>query len=389
MKATVSAASLKQAISWASKIVHRPVLPILDCLLLSAEDGKITVRATDLSVSLTRTVEATVSEPGQVCVNAKSLKEYLSKVKGKNATVSIESYVNVESYTNGKATKLPTVSLEANAIRVNLPGQDPLDYPLGVHDITWHDSFVFDPDAVNLKQIAKFAAREEYQRVVLKCVLIEVSDKGYRLTTTDGFRLVSTNAIPVFIAFASEAIASYLLPAEAAEMIASLKIKGVLAFGSHKYENGPTVDYAQFTTEDSTVVSRLEDGKFPDYNQIIPASDRGTWATFNTQALAEKLESLATISKDKAYLVKLELSSGKAMLSANDSNGNEATTEMPVDWTGEEFVIAFNAHYMLDCLALCGEQTRIMLENASRPLLIEGNGCLMVVMPIHIQKGRI
>lgn len=384
MKATVSAASLKSAVSWVSKIVHsRATLPILDCLLLSAEDGKITVRATDLSVSLARTVEATVTEPGQVCVNAKSLKDYLSKAGKKNATLTIES----------KPVLL--VMLEASGITVTLPDGNPKEFPQGLSNTIWADSFEFDPKAVDLKQIAKFADRDQdNNRVVLKCVLAEVSSGSYKLTTADGFRLVSTNAIPLDVHPIASDNASYLLLAKAAEMIASLKVKGTLRFGT---------DYAEFSTDDSTVTSRLDDGKFPDYSQIIPASDRGTWATFDTQTLAEKLESLAAVADKHTYLTRLELSNGKAMLSANDSDGNVGMTEMPVDWQDEEgFAIAFNAKYMLDCLVLCGEQTRIMFQadtpniyrtdgsvsrtGSGKPMLIEGSGCLMVVMPMHIKR---
>lgn len=386
MKATVFAKDLKDAVTWTSKVIGKPLLPILDCVMLSVEEGKITVRATNLSVDLTRTVEATVSEPGRVAVNTKSLRNYLGKVKSKNTTVSLESYIDEST-----KTKLPWLALEANAIRVTLPTQDPSDYPLGLSNATWHDSFVFDPEAVNLKQIAKFADHLDTTRIVLKCVLAEVCKESYKLTTADGFRLVSTNAIPLDVhPIASEANASYLLPAKAAELMHSLKSKGVLAFGSRKFENGPTVDYAQFTTDDSAVTSRLEEGQFPDYNQIIPTSDRGIWAIFNTEELANTLAPFkAMTSRGGNYHYSrpsnFSLSSGKLTLSATSEDGDQIESSIAVDWTGEELAIGLDASYVLDCLALCGDKAEIMFEDSSRPITVKGNGCLMVVMPMHIK----
>ena len=387
MQATVNAKELKQAVTFVSKVIRKPILPILDCILLSAEDGQITVRATNLAQDLTRTVKADVQETGEVVVNAKSLKGYLSKVKGKGAVVGIESCAKLDE-------KPASIALTANDIRVTLPTLDPEDYPLSLTDAVWDHAFAFGPD--NLKQIAKFADRGDSSRIVLKCVLVEVyngKDYRYRLTTADGFRLVSTNAVE------GEAVASYLLPVKAAEIIAGLKSKGILKLKAD--EGGSGFGDAEFSTDDSKVVSMLKEGKFPDYNQIIPDDDKGTWTTFDTQALTEKLESLATVSKSMAYLVKLSLSEGKAALSASDHDGNEAVTEIATDWTDEELAIGLNAKYLLDCLALCGERARVMFQQPypdvlrddgtvsqkghQKAILIEGNDCQMVVMPMHIK----
>jgi DNA polymerase-3 subunit beta len=343
--------------------------------MLYAEGDSIQVKATDLEVMLFREVKATVTEATPVCVNARALKDYIGKAP-KGAVVSLETVT--ELYKG--------LRVSSSMASVTLATQDPEDYPLAPHDIQWANAISLDPNAISLKQIAKFASPPDEGRVVLKCVLIEVYPGGqYRLTAADGFRLVNTNAI------SGDKIAEYLLPAKAAQVIASLKTKGTLRFGSHKYDdsdNGATIDYAEFSTDDSKVVSKLEEGKFPDYRQIIPASDRGTWVQFDTEAFRNVLESFVPISKERSSFTKLELTKGKVVLSAQDAYQNNekmAEAELAVDWTGDDFAIGFNAKYMLDCLALCGEQTRVMLENASRPLLIEGNGCLMVVMPMHIK----
>lgn len=382
MKATVSAKSLKDAVSWTSKVIGRPLLPILECVMLSADYDSIQVKATDLGVMLTRDIKATVTEGTAVCVNARALRNYLSKT-GK-ATLSISTEPIPDS-------KLSSVVLEANAIRVTLQGFDPDDYPLGLSNAAWTDSFEFDPQAVNLKQIAKFADHERDKgRVVLKCVLVEVSKESYKLTTADGFRLVTTNAIPIDVHPIASDDASYLLPTKAAEIMHSLKSKGVLAFGSKQYENGPTVDYARFTTDDSTVVSRLEDGKFPDYNQIIPTSDRGIWAIFNTEELANTLAPFkAMTSRGSNYHysrpTNFSLSEGKLTLSATDEDRNQIESSIATDWTGEELAIGLDASYVLDCLALCGDKAEIMFENSSRPITVKGKDCIMVVMPMHIK----
>lgn len=387
MKATVDAKEFRSAVTWVSKVVSsKAVLPILAHVLISADEDKVTIRGTNLSQTLIREVNAGVTETGEATVPAKELKSYLAKVAThKNIPMQIESCAKLDE-------KPAWIALIIGEMRTTFSTGDPDDYPLATKDEGWDHAIPLDPKEAMLSEVAKFATTDS-SRAVLGCILTEVyngeANYRYRLTAADGFRLVNTSPVD------GECVGSYLLPMQAAKIIATPG-KGILKFKKDRW-------IAEFTASDSHIQSQLVEGRFPDYNQIIPSEDAGEWATFNTEQLSNALKPLAALTKHRYHsdVTRLNLLGNDALLSATSDDGTKTEVTIPVDWDSNDFLIGFDASYVLDCLALCGEETRIMFQEPypdavredgtvsqvghSKPLFVKGNGCVMVVMPMHIK----
>lgn len=363
MKATLNAQELRNAVRWVSKVAKSSTLPILEGVMLRAEEAdRITVQATNLSTTLTQYVDAEVTDrDGGVCIEGKLLKKYLAKVgKKKDATLEIDG--------DGFITELGKVTLKsvtANPIE-EWPGvaSQHEDYDVALH---------INLDDLPLKKLAPFMGKEVGSRPVLESMLVERrAHDRLAFSAADGFVLVCHGSIE------GEVQDSWLIPNGAIQRMAELKGDATLGFNSER---------VCLQAGNSFVDSMLTEGKFPDFSQIMPADDRGDWATFDTKELTNALEVLRAVSdKYKAYLTILELDGDAATLS--DGGGDcRATIYDWSDWEQDEpFEIAFAADLMLSCLALCGEQTRIMFESPSRPMKIVDDNVVMVLMPMHIKR---
>jgi len=356
MKAQVNAQELRNALRWVSKASNpKSAIPILGCVMLSAEDSKLSVQATDLEVMLTQDVEANVEAEGQLCVESVPLKKYLSKVgKNRDTVLTIDEDAFVTDL--GK---------------VRFPVADPEDWPART-DVVYDEALTVNLDEVPLKELAQFMATDD-RRPILKSMLFEQRESGLSFCAADGFRLVSYGDTE------GDALKEWLVPRTAILRMAELKGMGVVSFGS-KGTNG----YARLVNDSCTVDALLTEGRFPDYKQIIRDNDDGTWATFSTKEFAHALDVLKAVIEDKYTGVTLKTELGEYTATLTDW-GNKAKVEIVTDWDGE-YKIAFNADLMLSCLALCGERTEILFNQKPHyPMQIDGKA-LMVLMPMHIKS---
>lgn len=364
MKATLNAQELRNAVRWVSKVAKSSTLPILEGVMLRAEENdRITVQATNLTTTLTRYVDAEVTDrSGGVCVGAKLLKKYLAKVgKKKDAILEIEG--------NSFITELGKVTLKsvtANPVD-DWPFQDrEQDYDVALH---------INLDNLPLKKLAPFMSTGD-NRPVLSSMLVEQrEDDKLAFIAADGFRLVSYG-------FTEGAdLASWLIPANAIHRMAELKGDAILGFNASR---------VCLQAENSFVDAVLTDGRFPDYKAIIKPDNAGTWATFDTEEFANALEILKTVTDEVGYLTILELHPDEDAILRDGARDCEAVVS--TDWEEEPFSIGFSSQLMLDSLALCGEEARIMFQrpsettNYSMAIQIVADNVTMVVMPMHIKR---
>lgn len=364
MKAKLNAQELRNAVRWVSKATGKH-LPILEGVMLRAEEAdRITVQATNLSTTLTQYIDAEVTDrDGGVCIEGKLLKKYLAKVgRKKDAILEIDG--------DGLITELGKVTLKsvtANPTE-DWPFQDrERDYDVALH---------INLDDLPLKKLAPFMGKEVGSRPVLESMLVERRADGLTFSAADGFVLVCHGPIE------GEAEDSWLIPNGAFQRMAELKGDATLGFNSER---------VCLQAGNSFVDAILTEGKFPDYSQIMPADDRGHWATFNTEELTNVLEVLKAVTIAPAHLTILELNDEGTWLSNNDNSCHAQllSEEWPIESLAEldeSFQIAFSSNLMLSCLALCGEEARIMFESPSRPMKIVDDNVTMVLMPMHIKR---
>ncbi|CAK0762235.1 beta sliding clamp [Gammaproteobacteria bacterium] len=358
-------ALLKPLQAVASVVERRQTLPILGNLLLAVTENELAVTATDLEVELVGKVPLVAAEPGRITVPARKLLdickafpegmevgvalegERVSLRVGKSrytlATLPAEEFPNVEEMREGMKLSLPQNVLKGLIARTH--------FAMAVADV----------------------------RYFLMGLLLEVEKGQVRTCATDGHRLAlceipsevdPTNPIQVIIP--RKGVGELL------RLLQDSQIPVQVALGTN---------HIQVTLPEATFTSKLIDGRFPDYQRVIPQATTKI-ATANRDELRQALNRAAIISNEKFRGVRIQVSEDKIRVFAANPEQEEAEEELAAEYQGELLEIGFNVGYLLDALgAIEDERVMIGLINADSSALIQGVGnesCRYVVMPMRL-----
>jgi DNA polymerase III subunit beta len=220
-------------------------------------------------------------------------------------------------------------------------------------------------------------------RYYLNGLLLEISPQGLRAVATDGHRLAVAD-LEVEGSTGVEEPRSIIIPRKAVG-----ELQRVLATEGEAVEFAMGSNAIQVTLPSFRLTSKLIDGKFPDYERVIPRveeCDKRVLA--DREELRQGLSRAAILSNDKYRAVRLSLSPGLLRLVANNPEQEEAEDEVEVEYEGESVEIGFNVAYLIDALnALPGERACIHLMDAGSSALITpevGEACRYVVMPMRL-----
>jgi DNA polymerase-3 subunit beta len=377
VKLTCLQENLAKGISIVSRVVSsRAVLPVLNNILLATEDGRLKLAATDLSTSITCWIGAKVEEDGEITVPARLLSDFVSTLPS--------AQIQMELVTRTKSLHLNCAQFEAD-----IHGIDAQDFPIIPSDVADHKMQI-PPGTLRqmIEQVTLAAAPVEEGRVVLTGALAEFQDSQLTMVAADGFRLSLRRAqlsdeVPEPL--------DVIIPARALRELAR-----VSAEEEEPVEIIVTPDRNQilFRLSNIEIVSQLIEGKFPDYNQIIPSS-YGTRVVLNTHELMRAVRISVLFSRDVANIVRLEiipgteLSPGKLRVESTAEIGQNMG-ELDATVEGEQMEIAFNGRYVIDMLNVIGtDQVTLEATNPSRPGILKPVGddnLVYVIMPMHIKK---
>lgn len=331
MKFTCSTKDIAGAVGAASKIVNsHTTVPILSNVLLTAEDGAVRVRATDLELTLEHVVEAEIAESGSATVPAKLLSGYLGNLPPGLLELS------------GSPTR---VSVKCERSNYDFHALPPDEYP-PLPSAQRGTSFAIDGkrfrDGVNAVIFA--ASSEEARGAVLMGTLLELAGDSLTMVGTDGYRLARRQT--TLARGIGETTAKYIVPAralaEAARNLGGVDVIEAATLGTN-------ANQLALTAGKTSIVVRLVDGQYPNYQQVIPAQfDRSM--TVATGALIGGLRRAELVSGDRASMVKLALSGQQLIITANSDVTGNAYEELEVEQTGEDLTIAFNARYLVEIL---------------------------------------
>jgi len=371
VKFTCSTKDIASAVGAASKIVNaHTTVPILSNVLLTAADGSIKVRATDLELTLEHSFAAEISEGGSVTVPAKLFSGYLGNLPAGLLELS------------GSPTR---ASVKAERSNYDFHALPPDEYP-PLPAAQKGASF-----AINAKKFREgvqstiFAASSEEARgAVLMGTLLEIEGDSITMVATDGYRLAKWSS--TLERGLSEGSAKYIVPsralAEAARNIGATETLELTALGAQSNQ-------LAITAAATSIVVRLVDGQYPNYQQVIPAKfDRSV--TVNTSALIGGLRRAELVAGDRASMVKIAVANQQLIITANSDIAGNAYEELEVEQTGDDLTIAFNARYLVEILNHV-DSPQVVMEflgplspAAIRPL--EGSDAgnqLFVLMPLR------
>ena len=366
MKMTVAREELLQPLNLVAGIVERrQTLPILSNVLLVVEDNTLSLTGTDLEVELVGklALEGEV-EPGQITVPARKLADIC-----KSLPDSSEIKFSVDEQ---------RLLIRSGRSRFSLSSLPASDFP-NVED--GPGSLEFSVKQGELRRVIErcaFSMAQQDVRYYLNGMLFEISPSHLRTVATDGHRL---------------AMCTLERSIEGADSQVILPRKGVLELQRLMQQEGEEVqlvvgdNHFRAVTKDFIFTSKLVDGKFPDYERVIPRG-ASKYVLASRQDLREALNRAAILSNEKYRGVKLVLESGSLQILANNPEQEEAEETVSVDYQGEGLEIGFNVNYLADVLdSINGDQVRLSLGDSSSSALLEepeGGDALYVVMPMRL-----
>ena len=332
MKFTCSTKDIASAVSAASKVVNaHSTVPILSNVLLSADDGAIRVRATDLEVTLEHEFAGEIQETGSVTVPARLFSGYLGNLPAGIMELS------------GSATRASVKCQKSSYDFHALPADEYPPLPPSQKGRTFTVDGKRFREGINATIFA--ASGEEARGAVLMGTLLEVGADELTMVATDGYRLAKWQ-MPLARGSEEDGTIKYIVPsralAEVARNLGGAESVEVTALG-------PAGNQLSFSGQHTSIVVRLVDGQYPNYSQVIPAQfDRSL--TINSSALVAGLRRAELVAGDRASMVKINVSGSQLIITANSDTTGNAYEELEVEQTGEDLTIAFNARYLIEIL---------------------------------------
>ena len=354
-------------------VEKRNTMPALSNILLETKQDGVELVATDLEIGIRGHYKAEVLEPGSVSVSARKVFEILREMPDSEITFATQenNWVQIQSgkiqfkivgLAASEFPALPTVEREG---RVAISGSG----------------------LAALIRKTLFAVGDNDARYILNGLLITLisTDKKVtmRLVGTDGHRLAVAES-----ELAQDAVSE--IPKEIRAIIprkAAQEMRRLLEEEAGEPLLGFTKNLVTFQRSGVFLTSRVMEGTYPNYQQVIP-KDNSKKATVDRTALEAALRRVAVLSRDKTNAVRITLDSGMLTLYTSNPDLGEATEELPVQYRGESLTTGFNARYLLDALAAMESETvHLEMKTALSPCVLrpEGDpGFLCVVMPMKV-----
>ena len=358
MRVTAPRTQFAKLLASITKVVEsRNTIPILGHVRLIGADGKLTATGTDLDIEMSGAIDATISDPGLFCVDAKLLAGIVGKAAGEDITLDHD----------GKQ-----VTVKSGRSRFNLPTLPVEDFPT-IEAGTF--AAEFEADLAALFAPVQFAISTEETRYYLNGIYLHVDvfeDGAGKLTAvaTDGHRLARNIGQPC---------------ADFAGVIVPRKTVSILPKGTIKVRLSEAK--IQFETADVLITSKLVDGTFPDYKRILPTANDKV-VTFDVPAMKQATERVSVISSERGRAVKLAFADNAATLSVNNPDQGSATEEVPVSYDGDNIEIGFNSAYLTELIGIFhAGDVKMAMADAGSPTLFTSDraeGLLAVLMPMRV-----
>ena len=369
MKINITKSVLLEGIQVISAGVSaRTTLPILHNFLLEAYKGKLKLVRTDMEMATVHFINAEVEEEGSITI---PLKEFSDIIKN----LPDDKEINLTLDENNK------FHIKSGKSKFWVMGTPKSEYP-AVPEVASENTVELDPLELQ-KMIEKtaFSASTQETRYILNGLLWNNTADKFEIVATDGGRL----AIASHAALPGSAPFKIIIPTKILNEICRY-ISLIKPGKDSKINVSVSANQVSFVINETTFISRLIEGNFPNYNQVIPTKKNISFDVFSKELLASTRRS-ALCSGEFGSVVKYQLENNTLTVTSN-SQTMEFSDELPVVYTAESFNAAFNPQYIIDVLKnISSEKVSFSFVNASQPVLVEPVGDEMfkyVIMPVRV-----
>jgi DNA polymerase III subunit beta len=346
-------------------VERRHTLPILANVLLEQKDNRLYVTATDLEMQITAFGELAGKQEQSITVAARKLQDLLRALP-EDAAINIETSAN-------------KMTVRASRSRFNLQTLPAADYPrISLAQERQQTIKLPQRDFRGLLKLAEFAMAQQDIRYYLNGMLLVVDKDLLQTVATDGHRL----------SFASLAVSGnysrheVILPRKTV-----LEVSKLLEDSEEEVTIDLLANQVRFRFSNIELVSKVVDGKFPDYNRVIPTG-HAKQIDLSRALFLQSLQRAAILSNEKFRGVRLVLGNDQLKIICTNSEQEEAEEDLEVEYKGEALDIGFNITYLLDVLHnLSTDRVLLAFGDANSSALVtmpDRNDYKYVVMPMRI-----
>jgi DNA polymerase-3 subunit beta len=369
LKVTTQPSTLSQALQTVSRAIStRTTLPILNNILLETTADGLALTATNLEIGIRKLVPAEISGEGATTAPARLLTDFISTLPDQDLELTLDE---------------PTQTLNLRCARFDTHVKciEAEEFPPGPRpDEGDRLSIPLDELLAAIEQ-TQMAASSDEARPVLTGILFHVDAQGQTLAATDGHRLAVRK---LSASAAGELDVRLIVPARA---LAELP----RAFRGESGEVEVIISKARnqifFRAGSSEVTSRLIDGTYPNYSQVIP-SKSSTRIRVATAELSQTVRAVSLFARDSANVIRIKAESEGLVLSATTNEVGDSRAEIEAEVEGSEIQIAFNARYVLDALQVAGvDQVELLFDGPLSPGMIrpaDSDRYVYVIMPVRV-----
>lgn len=371
MNFVISSASLLKHLQGISGVLSTSnTLPILDNFLFEITDGRLTVSASDLETTMRTSMEVEAKEEGKIAIPAKLLLDVLKNLPDQPCTFLVDgTNFGIEiAYDNGKS---------------KMVGYNGDDFPR-TPELENSNSIKISGDIVsNAINKTLFATGVDDLRPVMSGVYCQFSPENITFVATDAHKLVRYTRTDSQASGSS----AFILPKKPLNLLKT-NLKG---------DEEVMLEYndsnAVFTFNDIVLVCRLIDGKYPNYEAVIPKENPNVLTIDRLQFLSS-IKRVSIFANKTTHQIKLKLAGSELSLSAEDIDfANEANERLTCNYSGDDMEIGFNSRFLMEMLNnLDTTEVRLEMSEPSRAGLLmpseenDNEDILMLVMPVMLNR---
>jgi len=346
-------------------VEKRHALPILSNLLLENSQGKLKFTATDLEMQISTHIKTESPDDFQITVSAKKLFD-ITRALPENCKIDFQIEEN-------------KVIVKAKKSRFNLQTLPPQDYPVMKKE--GNETVELKLPQKEFKALLKqvdFAMAQQDIRYYLNGLLIEVKEKNINIVGTDGHRLSFTSLELTNSTEPAQVIIPRKTIVELVKLLSDTDDPLEISFSNNQ---------VNFKFNDIDLITKVIDGKFPDYSRVIPEGHDNIF-NIDRALLLESMLRASILSNDKYRGIRMVVEENNLKLVSNNSEQEQAEEELEIEYKGEKIDIGFNVTYLIDVLMnIQSDQLTIAFNDSNSSCLVtipNNKKYKYVVMPMRI-----
>lgn len=362
MKIKLTKDNLLAGIQTVQNIVsNKATLPILSNMLLETKSDSIKLNTTDLDIGISCELPVNVTEEGGITIPAKRFSDIIRELPSGDVTISTK--------------KNNQIDIEGENCRFKLIGLPKEEFPRFPE---FKDKEVVQIEQSILKEMLRmtsFAVSHEESRYVLNGVLMEISGDRIRIVATDGRRLAK---IEKRIKSSIKKDISVIIP-----------LKAVLEINRNLKDSGSVsvltgTNQVLFDIDGTLIATRIIEGEFPNYNQVIP-KEAPIKIKIETGELLSAIRRANLLATPDFQAIKFEVFTDKIVVSKTTPDIGESREEIPIEYGGGELIVGFNPQFLIDVLKNISEdKIELELLGADKPGVIRMGDYLYLALPMRI-----